>query len=149
MVVFFGLGKTVVPGWTLIFVGVHCFQQFSLYLLLLRTSRADHFLFNYSDLFLVNTLKSSLKRIKELLNHVKLAAPCAMLCLDKNTKLLLAVVMQISVINSICCKSACISGVKLYMHCFKFLSPKANVFLIKTNKKGAMHIVCKGYNSFI
>lgn len=34
MVVFFGLGKTVVPGWTLIFVGVHCFQQLSLYLLI-------------------------------------------------------------------------------------------------------------------
>lgn len=52
-----------------------------------RETRVDYFLSSCSDpdLFLVNIFNSRLKTLKELLNHVKHAAPRAMLCSCKKS----------------------------------------------------------------
>ena len=102
----------------------------------LRATKADYFLSNCSDLFLVNIFKSRLKTLKELLNHVKRAAPRAMLCSYKNAqKLLLAIITQITVTDNFCCENIYTSAVQQYMNCLKLPSHKINVFLMMGNGK--------------
>lgn len=98
----------------------------------------DYFLSNCSDpdLFLVNIFKSRLKTLKELLNHVKHAAPRAPLCSYKKAqKLLLAIITQIMVMDSFCCENIHISAVEQCMNRLKLQSHKINAFLMMGNEK--------------